>query len=114
MAKPLWVGWCSDGSVDTMYIFVGGILRFLLTKNVGFSGKKYHSAPHTRRFMALASSDFSSMPPTSYFLSNGKENARKLFFSLPMKKRPRKREKKRFFSRFPSHLRENRRSAEYY
>jgi hypothetical protein len=40
------------------------------------------------RFMALASRDFSSMPPTSYFLSNGKENARKPFFSLPMKKLP--------------------------
>ena len=44
----------------------------------------------TRRFMALASSNFSSMLLTFYFLSNGKENARQLFFSLPMKKRPRK------------------------
>jgi hypothetical protein len=35
-----------------------------------------------RRFMALASRDFSSVPPTSYFLSNGKENARKPFLFL--------------------------------
>ena len=36
----------------------------------------------TRRFMALASSNFSSMLLTFYFLSNGKENVRKLFCFL--------------------------------
>jgi hypothetical protein len=38
--------------------------------------------------MALASRDFNFMSPTSYFLSNGKENARKIFFFSPDEKKP--------------------------
>jgi hypothetical protein len=67
------------------------------------------------RFMVLASRDFSFMPPTSYFLSNVKENAIKLFFFSPLAFFLRLffigREKKRVLSRFSSHLREHRRSV---
>jgi hypothetical protein len=55
------------------------------------------AACRARRFMALASRDFSIMLPATDFLSNGKDNARKLFFSLLMKKLHRKKAKKKSF-----------------
>jgi len=55
-------------------------VRSTLSRKKGF---KY--IEHTNSW-----SDFSSMPPTSYFLSNGKENARKHFFFSPIEKMPKK------------------------